>query len=113
MEKYQELKQGKKYTYVLYGMSDDKKNIVVLDASTDRDFDAFTAKLPEKDCRWAVYDFQYDLGADGVRNKLAFIMWYVCLSFVGSGVIGLCALLRRGLGDREGSWIWEMEWCGP
>ena len=49
----------------------------MLETSTDKDFDSFTSKLPEKDCRWVVYDFEFSLGADGIRNKLAFIMWCV------------------------------------
>jgi hypothetical protein len=51
----------------------------VLDTSTDKDFEGFVGKLPERDCRWAVYDFEFNLGADGIRNKLAFIMWSVSI----------------------------------
>jgi cofilin len=76
LEKFQELKTGKKLTYVIYGLSDDKKSIVVLKTSEEKDYDKFVAELPEKDCRWAVYDFEYTLpGGEGIRNKLAFIMW--------------------------------------
>ncbi len=78
LEKFQELKQGKKLSYVIYGLSDDKKQIVVLKASDDKDFDKFIAELPEKECRWAVYDFEYTLeGGEGIRNKLTFVQWYV------------------------------------
>ena len=89
LDKYQELKSGKKSTYIIYGLSDDKKNIVVLETSTDKDFDSFTAKLPEKDCRWVVYDFEFNLGSDGIRNKLAFIMWYVTLTLSGNHCLGV------------------------
>lgn len=76
LEKFQELKTGKKLTYVIYGLSDDKKSIVVLKTSEEKDYDKFVGELPEKDCRWAVYDFEYTLpGGEGIRNKLAFIMW--------------------------------------
>ncbi|KAL7423719.1 cofilin [Cryptotrichosporon argae] len=76
LEKYQELKQGKKLTYVVYGLSDDKRSIVVLKTSESKDFDEFIGELPEKECRWAVYDFEYTLpGGEGIRNKLVFVMW--------------------------------------
>ena len=85
LEKYQELKTGKKLSYVIYGLSDDKKNIVVLKSSTDKDFDTFVAELPEKECRWAVYDFEFTLpGGEGIRNKLTFVQWCVFLFGLGS-----------------------------
>ncbi len=77
LEKYQELKTGKKLVYIIYGLSEDKRSIVVLKESDNKDYDAFVAELPEKECRWAVYDFEYKLGDEGIRNKLCFIMWYV------------------------------------
>lgn len=76
LEKYQELKTGKKLVYVIYGLSEDKRSIVVLKTSDEKDYDKFVSELPEKECRWAVYDFEYTLpGGEGVRNKLCFIMW--------------------------------------
>lgn len=76
LEKFQELKTGKKLAYVIYGLSDDKRSIVVLKTSEEKDYDKFVSELPEKECRWAVYDFEYTLpGGEGIRNKLAFIMW--------------------------------------
>lgn len=76
MEKFQELKTGKKLAYVLYGIADDKKSIIVIKTSENHDFEEFVAQLPEKECRWAVYDFQYELpGGEGIRNKLVFVQW--------------------------------------
>lgn len=75
LEKYQELKQGKKLSYIIYGISDDKKSIIVLKTSESRDFEEFVADLPEKECRWAVYDFEYELPGEGIRNKLVFVQW--------------------------------------
>ena len=76
LEKFQELKQGKKLAYVIYGLSEDKKSIIVLKISDEKDFDKFIGELPEKECRWAVYDFEYTLpGGEGIRNKLTFVQW--------------------------------------
>ena len=76
LERFQELKTGKKISYIIYGLSDDKRSIVVLKTSTEKDFDTFVGELPEKDCRWAVYDYEYTLpGGEGIRNKLTFVQW--------------------------------------
>ncbi len=76
--KYNELKLGKSLKYIIYKLSDDYKQIVVEDASTDGNWDHFQSKLMNakaghrgkegKGPRYAVYDFQYELeGGEGTR----------------------------------------------
>ncbi|ORY64481.1 cofilin/tropomyosin-type actin-binding protein, partial [Pseudomassariella vexata] len=89
---FNDLKLAKKYKYVIFKLSDDNREIVVEDAAGGRrkDWDeGFAAKLMNAktktvradgtepaDCRYAVYDLQYDLASgEGVRNKIAFITW--------------------------------------
>lgn len=44
--------------------------------SESSDWEEFTALLPENECKYAVYDFQYEkAGGEGVRNKICFIHW--------------------------------------
>jgi cofilin len=84
--KYNELKLGKSIKYIIYRLSDDYKEIVVEDASTDDNWEDFQEKLLNakashkgkegKGPRYAVYDFQYELeGGEGTRNKIVFISW--------------------------------------
>jgi hypothetical protein len=64
------------FPFWVLGLSDDRKAIVVLKTSNEKDYDKFVSELPEAECRWAVYDFEYTLpGGEGIRNKLCFIMW--------------------------------------
>jgi hypothetical protein len=42
---FNELKLSKKYKYIIYKLSDDNKEIVVEDASTDKDWENFREKL--------------------------------------------------------------------
>lgn len=42
---FNELKLNKKYKYIIYKLSDDYKEIVVEDASTDKDWESFREKL--------------------------------------------------------------------
>lgn len=75
---YEELKLGKqpKPKYIVYKLSDDKKSIEVEEASTDVDYKTFLDKLPDNDCRYAIYDFDYELpGGEGKRNKIIFVTW--------------------------------------
>jgi hypothetical protein len=85
---YNDLKLNKKYTYVIYKLSDDNKEIVVDSTSEDGpSYDDFREKLINaktkskmgavgKGPRYAVYDFEYQLASgEGTRNKITFIAW--------------------------------------
>lgn len=75
---YNELKLGKSIKYIIYRLSDDYKEIIVEDTSTDDNWENFQEKLLNakashkgkegKGPRYAVYDFQYELeGGEGTR----------------------------------------------
>ena len=77
MNAFQDLKLGKKCKYMILKISDDGKAIVLEKTSSSEDYDEFLKDLPEAEPRWAVYDFQYQKGEDGVRNKILFYAWWV------------------------------------
>lgn len=66
---------GKKLKYIVFGLSDDFKEIIVKKHSAESSYDEFLKDLPEDACRWAVYDFAFE--NDGKRNKLCFFSWSV------------------------------------
>lgn len=72
---YQDLKLKKQFKYIIYGLNDTKTEVVVYKKSDVSDYEAFLNDLPEFECRWAVYDFEFDKG-EGKRNKLLFYSWY-------------------------------------
>jgi cofilin len=72
---FQELKLKKTYKYIIYSLSQDKTQIVVEKTSKSTDYDDFLNDLPEDDCRWAVYDVQYEKEGGGQRNKITFFAW--------------------------------------
>lgn len=73
---FNDLKLGKKYKFVIFALNDDKTQIVVDETSTDSDYDAFLEKLPENECKYAVYDFEYEIGGvEGKRSKIVFFTW--------------------------------------
>lgn len=78
ISKFNDLKLGKSLKYIIYKLSDDYKEVVVEEASTDPDWENFQNKLLNaksawkgkegKGPRYAVYDFQYELeGGEGLR----------------------------------------------
>ncbi|GIF09628.1 actin-binding ADF family protein [Actinoplanes siamensis] len=72
--RFQDLKLAKKYTYILYKLSEDKTQVVVDKASTSSKYEEFTSDLPDAECRFAVYDLPYE--EDGAkRNKITFVSW--------------------------------------
>ncbi|KAL9002831.1 MAG: hypothetical protein Q9188_004256 [Gyalolechia gomerana] len=86
ISKFNELKLGKSIKYIIYKLSDDYKEIVVEETSTDAEWENFQNKIMNakasykgkegKGPRYAVYDFQYELeGGEGTRNKIVFISW--------------------------------------
>ncbi|CCD26190.1 cofilin NDAI_0H00160 [Naumovozyma dairenensis CBS 421] len=73
---FNDLKLGKKYKFILFALNDEKTEIVVKETSTDQSYDAFLEKLPENDCLYAVYDFEYEINAsEGKRSKIIFFTW--------------------------------------
>ena len=60
MPAFEDLK-SRRSKYIIYKLSANNKTIEVEKTSTDTDYDKFTNDLPENDCRYAVYDFEYEI----------------------------------------------------
>ncbi|KAI5479471.1 cofilin [Pseudohyphozyma bogoriensis] len=75
LDTFQELKLGKKLKYIIFKLSDDNKEIQVEKTSSSADYDEFLNDLPAQSCRYAIYDFEYQKGSDGLRNKICFYAW--------------------------------------
>lgn len=80
LEVFQALKLRKKSKYIIFKLNKDKTEIVVEKAVTSTNYDDFIADLPETECCWAVYDFEFTNEEGNLRNKLLFISWYVILN---------------------------------
>merc|ERR1711916_156545 len=73
---YQDLKIGHKYKYCIFVMNDDQTEVVVQEnGESDATWDDFCAKLPDDDCRYAVFDFDYTLEDGGQRDKVILVVW--------------------------------------
>jgi len=75
IEAFQDLKLRKKYRFIVYKMNDAMTEIIVEKTVADAQYDDFVKSLPAAECRYCVYDFQYDTSGEGVRNKILFYVW--------------------------------------
>jgi cofilin len=66
----------KKYNYIIFTLNKESTEIVVDNAGTVSDYHEFLEKLlPEAECRWAIYDFEFEKEGAGRRNKITFVSW--------------------------------------
>jgi len=71
---FQDLKLKKKYRYIIFNLSKDLTEIVVEKTGTES-YEEFLEILPEDECRWAIYDFEFEKEDGGRRNKITFLSW--------------------------------------
>jgi Cofilin/tropomyosin-type actin-binding protein len=73
------MKLGHTYKYLVMKISDNNEEIEVEhEGGADAKYEDFTALLPDDDGRYAIYDFEFETDDGGKRNKLVFVLWYVC-----------------------------------
>lgn len=76
LDAFQELKLGKKSKYIVFTLNKSVTEIVVeKKGAPTSTYDDFLADLPEAECRWAVYDFDYEKEDGGKRSKITFYSW--------------------------------------
>jgi len=84
---FNDVKLNKNIFFVLYKLSDDKK-VIVFEKKHEKPADVdyseenikqywteFVQALPEKNCRYAIYDFGYLLPDGSRRDKILFVCW--------------------------------------
>jgi len=75
LTKYQELKLGHSFRYVTFKLNADQSAVVVdSTAPPATKYEDFVKILPANDCRYAVFDFEYEFEG-GQRNKILFVVW--------------------------------------
>lgn len=73
---FMELKRKKVHRYVIFMVDESKKEVVVEKTGGPAEsYDDFTAALPENDCRYAVYDYDFVTSDNCQKSKIFFIAW--------------------------------------
>jgi cofilin len=75
--KFRELQSKRLHRFITFKMDDKFKEIVV-DKVGDRgaSYDDFATTLPENDCRYAIYDFDFVTAEDVQKSRIFYILWY-------------------------------------
>ncbi|EMS61987.1 Actin-depolymerizing factor 2 [Triticum urartu] len=75
-ETFLELQMKKAFRYVIFKIEEKQKQVVVeKTGATTESYDDFLACLPENDCRYALYDFDFVTGENVQKSKIFFIAW--------------------------------------
>ncbi|PWZ24130.1 Actin-depolymerizing factor 2 [Zea mays] len=75
-ETFVELQMKKAFRYVIFKIEEKQKQVVVeKTGATTESYDDFLASLPENDCRYALYDFDFVTGENVQKSKIFFIAW--------------------------------------
>ncbi|GKV31138.1 hypothetical protein SLEP1_g39872 [Rubroshorea leprosula] len=72
--KFLELKAKRNYRFITFKIQDQQ---VVIDklGQPEESYEDFTSSLPENECRYAVYDFDFTTDEDCQKSKIFFIAW--------------------------------------
>lgn len=75
---FMELKRKKGHRYVIFKVDEKKREVVVeKTGGPAENYADFTASLPDNDCRYAVYDFDFVTSENCQKSKIFFIAWSV------------------------------------
>ncbi|GLU07715.1 hypothetical protein SLE2022_246630 [Rubroshorea leprosula] len=71
-----ELQRKKVYRYVIFKIDEKKREVLVEKTGGPAEsYDDFMAALPENDCRFAVFDFDFVTSENCQKSKIFFIAW--------------------------------------
>lgn len=71
-----ELQRKKVHRYIIFKIEEKSKQVVVdKTGGPAESYNDFTASLPENDCRYAVFDFDFVTSENCQKSKIFFISW--------------------------------------
>jgi len=72
--KFMELKRKKTYRYIVFKIEGDEI-VVETTGPPSATYDDFAAALPEADCRFCVFDYDFTTADNCQKSKIFFIAW--------------------------------------
>jgi cofilin len=74
--KFMELKRKKAFRFIVFKIDEKAQQITVEKfGGPDATYDEFASVLPEDDCRYGVYDFDFTTEDNCQKSKIFFIAW--------------------------------------
>lgn len=75
VSEFNNIKLKHMYRFIQLKITDNLKEIEVEKTVESCSYEEFIGQLPQDDCRYIVYDFQFNVGDAGQREQLIFIVW--------------------------------------
>ncbi|PKA57020.1 Actin-depolymerizing factor 11 [Apostasia shenzhenica] len=76
-----ELQRKRAHRYVIFKIDEKRKEVVVeKTGSTAESYDDFMDSLPDNDCRYAIYDFDFVTQENCQKSKIFFVAWSPSMS---------------------------------
>ncbi|KAH7420450.1 hypothetical protein KP509_13G008300 [Ceratopteris richardii] len=69
------MKRKENSSFSLYKIDDKLNKIVVEIGGPDESFDNFTSSFPGKDCKYAIYDYDYVTKDNCQKSRIFFVAW--------------------------------------
>ncbi|XP_055812387.1 actin-depolymerizing factor 1-like [Solanum dulcamara] len=86
--RFLELKAKRTYRFIVFKIEEKQKQVVVEKVGEPAEsYEDFTACLPDNECRYAVYDFDFVTAENCQKSRIFFIAWSPDTSRVRSKMI--------------------------
>ncbi|XP_037444154.1 actin-depolymerizing factor 4-like, partial [Triticum dicoccoides] len=73
--RFVELKSKRMHRFITYRLENQKEVIVDQTGEREATYEDFTKTLPENDCRFAVFDFDFTTPEDVPKSRIFYIFW--------------------------------------
>ncbi|XP_059645627.1 actin-depolymerizing factor [Cornus florida] len=74
--KFLELKAKRNYRFIVFKIEEKIQQVTVEKlGNPDESYDDFAASMPENECRYAVYDFDFTTDENCQKSKIFFVAW--------------------------------------
>lgn len=75
--RFLELKAKRTHRFIVFKIEEKQKQVVVEKVGEPaQGYEDFTACLPDNECRYAVYDFDFVTAENCQKSRIFFIAWY-------------------------------------
>ncbi|KAL0324310.1 UNVERIFIED_CONTAM: Actin-depolymerizing factor 1 [Sesamum calycinum] len=86
--RYLDLKAKRNYRFIIFKIEETIQQVVVEKlGQPDESYDDFSSSLPDDECRYAVYDFDFITNENCQKSKIFFIAWSPDTSRVRSKMV--------------------------
>ncbi|KAL0331252.1 UNVERIFIED_CONTAM: Actin-depolymerizing factor 1 [Sesamum angustifolium] len=86
--RYLDLKAKRNYRFIIFKIEETIQQVVVEKlGQPDESYDDFSSSLPDDECRYAVYDFNFITDENCQKSKIFFIAWSPDTSRVRSKMV--------------------------